>query len=96
MAKIIRLTEADLTRLVRRVMNEQEKGKVVPCSKIGVKTNGYCDSITREVLFVQCSDLGVKTPGYCEHKTKKPVVQCSKIGVKHPGICYRDNGKICR
>lgn len=74
MAKIIRLTENDLTRIVKRVIKEQSSNKkrFVPCSQLGVKSMGYCEAKTKKPVDM-CSKLGVKTPGVCYIDTKQPV-----------------------
>lgn len=77
MAKIIRLTENDLTELVKRVIKETtnegpKQRKYVRCSELGVKSPGFCD-LKRKMPVDYCSKLGVKTPGVCYVDTKQPV-----------------------
>ena len=45
---------------------------IVPCSKLGIKSLGSCDSKTKRPVDY-CSALGVKTPGYCYIDTKQPM-----------------------
>ena len=45
---------------------------IVPCSKLGIKSLGSCDSKTKRPIDY-CSALGVKTPGYCYIDTKQPM-----------------------
>ena len=85
MAKIIRLTEADLTRLVSRVIKEQSKvmtDKVVSSS-----------SSKKYNTIASCASMGVKSPGQCDTQGKKPVKSCASLGVKTPGYCYVDTKK---
>ena len=74
MKKIIRLTEADLTRLVSRVIQEQSKkyNTIASCASMGVKSPGQCDTQGKKPVK-SCASLGVKTPGYCYVDTKKPI-----------------------
>jgi hypothetical protein len=74
MKKIIRLTEADLTRLVSRVIQEQSKkyNTIASCVSMGVKSPGQCDTQGKKPVK-SCASLGVKTPGYCYVDTKKPI-----------------------
>lgn len=78
MKKVIRLTESDLKNIIKRTINEQ-MGKlkaedVVSCSKLGVKTMGYCNKNTKEPIEkLPCSFIGVKSPGMCDGRTGDPV-----------------------
>lgn len=78
MAKIIRITESTLRKLILNIVKEQENkdnntySKLILCSKIGVKSIGYCEKSTKKPV-ARCSELGVKTPGYCYVDTKKPL-----------------------
>ena len=77
MKRIIKLTESDLARIVKRVIREQKSedtpkdDRFCSCSKIGVKYAGLCDRKTKKPVE-SCSKLGVKTPGYC-YLDKTPV-----------------------
>ena len=98
MAKIIRLTEADLTRLVSRVIKEQSKvmtDKVVSSSspKPKVMTDKLASSSKNYNMIDTCASMGVKSPGYCDTQGKKPVKSCADLGVKTPGFCYVDTKK---
>lgn len=78
MAKIIKLTESDLERIVKRVIKEQtnnlKKEDVVKCASLGIKSPGYCDKKTRKPLKkVPCSFIGVKFFGDCDGITGKPI-----------------------
>jgi hypothetical protein len=55
---------------------------IVPCSKLGIKSLGSCDSKTKRPIDY-CSALGVKTPGYCYIDTKQPMVE-NKLGNVKP------------
>ena len=65
MAKIIRLTEADLTRLVSRVIKEQSK---VMTDKVASSS-----SSKKYNTIASCASMGVKSIGYCYVDTKKPI-----------------------
>jgi hypothetical protein len=84
MGKIIRLTEADLTRLVSKVIKEQSKVMIDKVSSSSSKEYNMIDT---------CASMGVKTPGYCDTQGKKPVKSCASLGVKTPGFCYVDTKK---
>jgi len=49
-----------------------QSNSIVPCSKLGIKSLGSCDSKTKRPIDY-CSALGVKTPGYCYIDTKEPM-----------------------
>ena len=74
MKKIIRLTESDLARIVRRVINEENisDDKFVSCGKIGVKHMGMCEKKTKRPVE-KCTKFGIKSPGYCYVDTQKVV-----------------------
>ena len=46
--------------------------QIVPCSKLGIKSLGSCDSKTKRPVDY-CSALGIKTPGFCFIDTKEPM-----------------------
>ena len=95
MKKVIRLTESDLTRLIKKILSEQPLDSgITLCSEIGVKTIGFCDKNKKVVRFGPCSKLGVKYSGMCEYKTKRPVESCAKLGVKANAICYVDTKEV--
>ena len=49
-----------------------QSNNIVPCSKLGIKSLGSCDSKTKRPVDY-CSALGIKTPGYCYIDTKEPM-----------------------
>lgn len=100
MGKIIRLTEADLTRLVSKVIKEQSKvmmDKVASSSSSSTKpkvmTNKVVSSSKKYNIIDTCASMGVKSPGDCDTEGKKPVKWCASMGVKTPGYCYVDSKK---
>lgn len=65
MAKIVRLTESDLTRLVRRVIKEQNKN--YSGSIIGAKVNFIMETSKKQMLgtiekIYNPSEKGIKSP----------------------------------
>jgi hypothetical protein len=83
MGKIIRLTEADLTRLVSKVIKEQSK----------VMKDKMVSSSKKYNTIASCASMGIKSPGQCDTQGKKPVKTCASFGVKSPGYCYVDTKK---
>ena len=81
MKKIIKLSESDLSRIVKRVVNETKSGPDI------------CGSDKR---LVGCGSLGIKSAGCCEKRTKRMVELCSKKFPDHKlyGYCYDDTKKI--
>jgi hypothetical protein len=53
-----------------------QPNSIVPCSKLGIRSLGSCDSKTKRPIDY-CSALGVKTPGYCYIDTKQPMTSTS-------------------
>jgi hypothetical protein len=101
MGKIIRLTEADLTRLVSKVIKEQSKvmmDKVASSSSSSTKPKVMTDKMVSSSqnynMIDTCASMGVKSPGYCDTRAKKPVKSCASLGVKTPGVCYVDTKKL--
>lgn len=84
MAKIVRLTEQDLVRLVNKVINEQ---------LIGDKELDAYEKAKKKNMIAKCASMGVKSQGNCDTVGKKPVETCAKLGVKSPGYCYVDTKK---
>lgn len=88
--KIIRLTEADLTRLVQRVIKEQATINLPMTTggnkQVKLQSKGYN-------MIDTCASMGIKSPGYCDTQGKKPVKSCASLGVKTPGFCYVDSKK---
>lgn len=79
MAKIIRLTESELTKMIVDIVKEQSTIK---------------SSSSKEYNMIDtCASMGIKTPGYCDTQAKKPVKSCADLGVKTPGYCYVDTKK---
>lgn len=100
MGKIIRLTEADLTRLVSKVIKEQSKvmmDKVASSSSSSTKPKVMTDKVVSSSkkynTISSCASMGVKSPGQCDTQGKKPVKSCASFGVKSPGYCYVDTKK---
>jgi len=81
MKRIVRLTESDLNRIVRRVIEETTSND--DCSKIDPR-------------FVGCGSLGVKSPGCCETSTKRMVILCKEKfpDSKLFGYCYNDTKEV--
>lgn len=81
MKKIIRLTESDLVRIVKRVIKETTFND--DCSK-------------EDSRLVGCGSLGIKSPGCCEKSTRRMVELCTKKfpDSKLFGYCYDDTKKI--
>ena len=59
-----------------------QSNNIVPCSKLGIKSLGSCDSKTKRPIDY-CSALGIKMPGYCYIDTKQPMVE-NKLGNDKP------------
>jgi hypothetical protein len=55
-----------------------QSNNIVPCSKLGIKSLGSCDSKTKRPIDY-CSALGIKTPGYCYIDTKEPMKNMDQI-----------------
>jgi hypothetical protein len=88
MKKIVRLNEADLIRLIEKVLEEQKGVKVVLCKDIGI-TDGhmYCNAETKsKIVSLECGKLGLTDPnsrgkfggqrviqGMCSGKDGKPI-----------------------
>ena len=106
MAKVIRLTESDLVRLVKKVINEQKRAggppKYNPVKAVGTRQPIPSGKSSRGMAFakrnetpnnpqvVPCSSIGIKSPGDCEKTSKRPIQPCSNFGVKTVGYCYTD------
>ena len=60
------------TGYVRNPRGYTKPTQFVPCSSLGIKSLGSCDSKTKRPVDY-CSALGVKTPGYCFTDNKQPV-----------------------
>lgn len=89
MKRIIKLTESDLTRIVRRVLNEQ-RTTIKLCTEYGVQKEGFCNKDKKPVRFGPCAYLGIRNPGFCEFKTKKMVEFCHKLDPRPKTPC-----KVC-
>ena len=51
MKRIIRLTESDLARIVKRVLKEDtESYKIIPIKKEDIKTIGFWDGINKDII----------------------------------------------
>jgi len=99
--KIIRLTEADLTRLVSKVIKEQAKvmkDKMVSPTSTSPKPKVMKDKMVSPPknynIIGTCASMGVKSPGYCDTQAKKPVKSCAALGIKSPGVCYIHTKKL--
>jgi hypothetical protein len=55
-----------------QITSPKPNNSIVPCSQLGIKSLGSCDSKTKRPIDY-CSALGVKTPGYCYIDTKQPM-----------------------
>lgn len=92
MKKIVRLTEDDLTRIVKKVIiEEQSKNNTIhTCASMGIKSPGYCDTQGKKPV-IGCASLGVKTSGYCYVDTKKPIPNQVSIKKLKEFFNYEDN-----
>ncbi len=85
MKKVIRLTEAELTNLIKKVIQEQatiksssnEVNLIDTCASMGIKGLGYCDTKEKKPVKL-CKDLGSNSKGYCYVHTKQPVPNWAK------------------
>ena len=59
-------------KVIKDKMTSSQSNNIVPCSKLGIKSLGSCDSKTKRPVDY-CSSLGIKTPGYCYIDTKEPM-----------------------
>jgi hypothetical protein len=59
-----------------QITSPKPNNSIVPCSQLGIKSLGSCDSKTKRPIDY-CSALGVKTPGYCYIDTKQPMMSTS-------------------
>ena len=100
MKKIIKLTESDLTKIVRRIILEMGDQQDIPtndiklCSEMGIKEVGFCNSNGKKVRFGPCAKLEIKSPGMCEFTTRKPVEFCPNLGVNINAICYISDNEV--
>ena len=62
-----------------------QSNNIVPCSKLGIKSLGSCDSKTKRPVDY-CSALGVKTPGYCYIDTKQPMTSTSNSSMQNEQV----------
>lgn len=62
-----------------------QSNSIVPCSKLGIKSLGSCDSKTKRPVDY-CSALGVKTPGYCYIDTKQPMTSTSNSSMQNEQV----------
>jgi hypothetical protein len=62
-----------------------QSNNIVPCSKLGIKSLGSCDSKTKRPVDY-CSALGVKTPGYCYIDTKQPMTSTSNGSMQNEQV----------
>lgn len=105
MSKVIRLTENDLVRLVKKIVKEQQRAMGWNEQGEGgggniKRATGLVDPQPKRAMglldeppagVVRCSKLGVNSSGFCHEKTKKPVEVCAKLGVKMKGYCFVDS-----
>jgi len=68
-------------KVIKDKMTSSQSNNIVPCSKLGIKSLGSCDSKTKRPVDY-CSALGIKTPGYCYIDTKEPMVETKQGEVK--------------
>ena len=81
MKKVVRLTESELIKIIKRVIKEDNsqssnipKEDVVKCASVGTKSLGYCNRKTKQPLVMfPCSYIGVKSLGMCDGKTGQPI-----------------------
>lgn len=72
MGKVIRLTESQLTHIIKKIIKEQVKTLPYPIPK----------------GLIPCGKIGVKYIGLCHEQKKLPVEKCSKFGLKYDGWCF--------
>lgn len=88
MKKVIRLTEAELTNLIKKVIQEQATIKLPMTT--GGNREVKVPSSNGVNLIDTCASMGIKGLGYCDTKEKKPVKPCKDLGSRSPGYCYVD------
>jgi len=85
MAKILKLTESDLTRIVNKVMNEQLQDVI---NKPGSpKINPYAPSSKPQVRDNTNAATRAPYPSKPGQTSKPIIVPCSKLGIKSLGSC---------
>ncbi len=75
MKKVIRLTEAELTNLIKKVIQEQSSPMTT-----GRNRDSKVLSSSGINLIDTCASMGIKGLGYCDTKEKKPVKPCKDLG----------------
>lgn len=86
MKKVIRLTESELTSLIKRVIQEQATINLPKTTGGQQKVN--VPSSNGVNLIDTCASMGIKGLGYCDTKEKKPVKLCKDLGSNSKGYCY--------
>ena len=72
-------------KVVKDKITSPQPNSIVPCSKLGIKSLGSCDSKTKRPVDY-CSALGVKTPGYCYIDTKQPMTSTSNSSMQNEQV----------
>jgi hypothetical protein len=89
MAKIVRLTESDLTRLVNRILKEDVKVEVEPSKEPSKEdSNEYFEDVLRDGNFKQHASEEVLYNYYSARPNTKPNLTCDFS-------CRKDRFKYC-
>lgn len=82
MKKIVRITESDINRIVKKILNETTPS-AYDCSK-------------KDARLVDCGSFGIKSMGCCEKSTQRMVRLCKEKfpDSKLFGYCYDDTKEV--